>query len=220
MAAETLEKIQKFMLDAQKSSRLAAAHITLLGASKSQPAERILDLASKGITVFGENRVQEAEEKWPAIKPQIAGCELHLIGPLQTNKAKKAVALFDVIQSVDRVKLAKAIAEASKEQGKQVGCYLQVNIGKEPQKSGVLPEALPELIGACSDFGLVVDGLMCVPPSDHHPAPYFALLRQMAGMHGLEKLSMGMSNDYEEAIRMGSSCIRLGRSLFGERPAS
>jgi PLP dependent protein len=188
----------------------------LLGASKGQPYEKIEEAIKAGVTSFGENRVQEAEAKWPSIRERHAGLSLHLIGPLQTNKVKQALALFDVIQTIDRVKLADAIAQAAP--GDHHRFFIQVNIGKEPQKAGVLPEDTASLIEHCRDtLKLRVVGLMCVPPHDKPAAPYFAMLGIMARQHGLTELSMGMSEDYETAIRMGSTCIRLGRGLFGER---
>jgi pyridoxal phosphate enzyme (YggS family) len=203
---------------ARKNSPLAADQITLLAASKAQTADTIAKAVAAGIMVFGENRVQEAEAKWPELKKRFPDIELHLIGPLQTNKVKQSLQLFDVIQTIDRHKLADAIAmELQKSEYLPKQFYIQVNIGKEPQKAGVMPEEADSLIGYCiKDLHLPVAGLMCVPPSDQLPAPYFALLREIALRNGLSKLSMGMSEDYETAVRMGATCVRLGRVLFGE----
>jgi pyridoxal phosphate enzyme (YggS family) len=195
----------------------------VLAASKGQPEEKIIAAIGMGITDFGENRVQEAEDKWPRIRQRFPGVRLHLIGPLQTNKAKQALALFDVIQTVDRAKLADSIAhELAKAPPRPPGAHpyrflIQVNIGKEPQKAGVMPEEADRLVDYCRGLNLPVTGLMCIPPHDHPPAPYFALLGEMAKRNGLAELSMGMSEDFETAVRMGATCVRLGRILFGER---
>lgn len=203
---------------ARKNSPLAADGITMLAASKGQSVESITRAVASGVTVFGENRVQESEEKWPELKKQFPNVGVHLIGPLQTNKVRQALQLFDVIQTIDRAKLADAIAEElQKSHYTPMQFYIQVNIGKEPQKAGVMPEEADGLIGYCiKDLHLPVVGLMCVPPNDHLPAPYFALLREIALRNGLRELSMGMSEDYETAVRMGATCVRLGRVLFGE----
>ncbi|NBX03326.1 MAG: YggS family pyridoxal phosphate-dependent enzyme [Alphaproteobacteria bacterium] len=216
------------MITAQKASPLAAPEISLLAASKSQSALLIEEAIAGGVRVFGENRVQEAQDKWPSLRLAHPEVELHLIGPLQTNKVKQALELFDVIQTVDRPKLAEEVASllSSVSSKKNAGdwklatksFYIQVNTGKEPQKAGVLPDEADAFIDYCvKELALPVVGLMCVPPADQPPAPHFALLSQIAQRHGLEKLSMGMSEDFETAIRMGSTCVRLGRALFGER---
>jgi pyridoxal phosphate enzyme (YggS family) len=200
------------------SSVLGSKRALVLAASKSQPAALIETAIEAGLTHFGENKVQEAQAKWPALKIRYPQVKLHLIGPLQSNKAKDAVALFDVIQTVDRPKLADALAVAMHNAQKSVPCLIQVNTGKEPQKAGVMPEAADALIDYClTQLHLPVTGLMCVPPDDQPPAPHFALLRAIALNHNLPELSMGMSNDFETALRMGSTCVRLGRSIFGER---
>ncbi len=212
-------QIRNTIEKSKQNSPLAAKMVTLLAASKGQSETAILDAYAGGIRVFGENRVQEAEGKWPDLQKRLSGISLHLIGPLQTNKVKQALAMFDVIQTIDRPKLAEAIAhELNKSDLPQPrhSFYIQVNIGKEPQKAGVMPEEADELIGYCrSELHLPVDGLMCIPPNDKPPAPYFALLREIALRNGLGELSMGMSEDYETAVRMGASCVRLGRALFG-----
>lgn len=206
-------------IDKHQKSDILARGALVLAACKSQPAAAILATAREGIRHFGENRVQEAEEKWLEIKALIPDCCLHLIGPLQTNKVKQAVALFDVIQSVDREKLVDALALEEQRQGRRLAYYLQVNTGEEPQKAGCRPDEVPQLLAHARAAGLSVVGLMCVPPLAQPPAPHFALLRQLADRLGLEGCSMGMSDDFETALRMGSTCVRLGRVLFGERSA-
>lgn len=216
--AATLETIRKTIEDVKKNSPLASPHPLIMGASKGQDASRILEAVDAGLSCFGENRVQEAEAKFPAIRERFPGVRLHLIGPLQTNKVRQAVALFDAIQTVDRARLADALKEEMAKTGRTVPCFIQVNTGKEPQKAGVAPEEAEALAAHCLAIGLPVAGLMCVPPHGQPPAPHFAMLREMARTLGLAELSMGMSDDYEAALRMGSTCIRLGRILFGERP--
>jgi pyridoxal phosphate enzyme (YggS family) len=210
-----LEKIEK----APKNSLLLADRVTLLAACKSQPASIIREAFDAGIHDFGENRVQEAEEKWPVLRAACPGVRLHLIGALQTNKVKQAVALFDVIQTIDRMKLAETLADEMAKADKSIPCFIQVNTGREAQKSGVMPEEADRLIDYCkTELRLNLVGLMCVPPAGQPSAPHFASLHQLAQAHQLKELSMGMSDDFETAVRMGSSCVRLGRALFGERP--
>ena len=214
----TLDLINKNINNTLENNVLNKNKVTILGASKTQSTDIITKAIEAGLSDFGENRVQEAEAKWPAIKKRFPLVRLHLIGPLQTNKVKQAVELFDVIQSIDRIKLAEAIAAEMDKTEKLIPCYIQVNIGKEPQKAGVMPDEADALIEYCrSKLRLPIVGLMCIPPHDQPGAPYFAMLREMAIKNGLPELSMGMSEDYETAIRMGSTCIRLGRVLFGER---
>lgn len=190
----------------------------IIAASKSQPVHAIEELIAKGVSHFGENRVQEAQDKWSALRLRYPEITLHLIGPLQSNKVADAVALFDVIETIDRKKIADAVASESEKQGKQPVCLIQVNIGDEPQKSGIALSEADDFIIYCRNTAqLRIHGLMCVPPAETHPAPYFALLRKIAKRHGLHTLSMGMSGDYEEAIRMGATHIRLGTALFGQR---
>lgn len=199
----------------KEASQVARADVVLLAASKSQSMEAIEEAIKAGVTCFGENRVQEAQSKWVLLKQKYPHIKLHLIGALQTNKVKQALALFDVVQTLDRVGLAEAIAVADFH-GKQF--YIQVNTGEEPQKSGVLPQDADEFIDYCvNKLKLPVVGLMCVPPADQPPAPHFALLRSIAIRNNLSELSMGMSDDFETAIRMGSSLVRVGSALFGER---
>ena len=204
---------------AKKASPISAATITMLAASKTQSAAAIEDAIASGITVFGENRVQEAKDKWPEIKNRHHHIRLHLIGALQTNKTKLALTLFDVIQTLDRPELAKEIARL-RDLGTSIAdkkFYIQVNTGEEPQKAGVAPKQADEFIAYCKQLDLPVIGLMCVPPADQPPAPHFALLRDIAIKNKLPELSMGMSDDYEIAVRMGSSCVRIGTALFGKR---
>jgi len=186
--------------------------------SKTHPAEAVLEAIAAGQHVFGENRVQEAAGKFPALR-QAHALELHLIGPLQTNKVKEAVALFDVIQTVDRAKLADALAAEYRKQQRFLPCYIQINTGEEPQKAGIAPAEADGFIRYCrEDLGLPVKGLMCIPPNDQHPAPHFALLREIARRHNLPGLSMGMSGDYELAIQFGATAVRVGTAVFGSRP--
>jgi pyridoxal phosphate enzyme (YggS family) len=193
----------------------AADQVTLIAVSKTQPAEAIEALIVAGQRDFGENRVQEAERKWPALRARYPNIRLHLIGRLQSNKADDAVALFDAIHSVDRPSLVVALEKAMARAGKRPECFVQVNIGDEPQKGGCAVANLPALLEAAQ--GLPVAGLMCLPPEGVEAAPYFALLASLARRHGLAGLSMGMSADYETAVMIGATHIRVGRALFGER---
>lgn len=205
----------------RKKSPAAASAVTLMAVSKTQPPEAIIALIEAGQKVFGENRVQEAEEKWPVISERYPDVQLHLIGSLQTNKVKQALQLFDAIHTVDRPSLIDAIIKESAKL-EQVRCrefFVQVNTGEEPQKGGVSPAELPELMEYAKNAGLCVTGLMCVPPADAVPSPHFAWLRETANRLGLANLSMGMSGDYEAAIRLGATHVRIGTALFGERRA-
>lgn len=190
---------------------------TLIAASKTQPVALLEEVILLGLRDFGENKVQEAEEKWPALKAKYPNVRLHLIGPLQSNKAADAVALFDVIQSVDRLKIVDALAAACAKLGKHPLFLIQVNTGEEPQKAGAAPREVPALLAHCRMRGLSVIGLMCVPPEGENPAPHFALLTKMAKELGLPELSMGMSGDFETALRLGSTMVRVGTALFGSR---
>lgn len=189
----------------------------LIGASKTQPAELLEAAIGLGLRDFGENRVQEAQAKWPALKARNPAMRLHLIGPLQSNKAADAVALFDVIQTIDREKVADALAVACEKQGKWPQMLIQVNTGEEPQKAGVAPRDVAHLLAHCRSLKLPVIGLMCVPPDGENPAPHFALMKKMADTLGLSELSMGMSGDFETAIRLGATMVRVGTALFGSR---
>ena len=189
----------------------------LIAVSKVQPLERVVAVLEEGHRVFGENKVQEAAGKWPDLKEKFDGVELHLIGPLQTNKTRQAIGLFDVIHSVDRPKLARAIARIAEEEGRCPRLFIQVNTGEEDQKAGVLPGDLDELVALCRELNLPVDGLMCIPPSDEEPSLHFALLAKLAKKHGYDGLSMGMSGDFERAIAQGATYVRVGSAIFGER---
>jgi len=212
-----LETLQRRIAAACRASGRAADGVTLTAVSKTQPSEAIEAALAAGQRVFGENRVQEAQGRWTDRRDGIEGLELRLIGPLQSNKAADAVALFDIIETLDRPKLADALAAAGLRVGKPVRVLIQVNTGAEPQKAGVLPGETVELVEYARAAGLIVEGLMCIPPADEAPGPHFALLRKIAGRCGLETLSMGMSGDYETAIRFGATHVRVGSSLFGER---
>jgi len=195
------------------------AGLALVAISKTQPAERIAVALAAGQRVFGENRVQEAATKWPDLKRAWPDVELHLVGPLQTNKAREAIALFDVIESLDRPKLAQVLAAEMARSGRRPACYVQVNTGEEPQKAGIAPTAADDFIRYCrTELGLPVIGLMCIPPADEEPPLHFALLREIARRNGITLLSMGMSADYEVAIAFGATHLRIGTAIFGERP--
>lgn len=204
-------------LAARAADRDPAA-VTLVAVAKTHPAEAVAAALAEGQTVFGENRVQEAQAKYPDLQRRFPDLRLHLIGPLQTNKVKEAVALFDVIESVDREKLARALAAEMARQDRRRQLFIQVNIGEEPQKAGIAPRETDAFVRLCRDeLGLGVTGLMCIPPADQQPAPYFALLREIARRNGLAELSMGMSGDYETAIRLGATFVRVGTAIFGTR---
>lgn len=191
--------------------------IELIAVSKTHEVATIRPLIDAGQRVFGENRVQEAAAKWPELRETTSGIALHLIGQLQSNKAEEAVALFDAIHSVDRPSLVAALASAMDKSGRRPACFVQVNIGDEPQKGGCLVAALPGLLAEARAADLPVAGLMCIPPADIEPAPYFALLAKLARDSGLPGLSMGMSSDYETAVTIGATHVRVGTALFGER---
>lgn len=194
------------------------ADVQLVAVSKTHDADRILPVIQAGHRVFGENRVQEAEGKWPALKEHFQGLKLHLIGPLQSNKAEQAVSLFDVIETVDREKIARTLAKEQKKQNRTLRYYIQINTGLEPQKAGIAPAETTAFVGLCRDeLGLDVEGLMCIPPAHENPGPHFALLRKLASENGLGRLSMGMSNDFETAIAFGATSVRVGSALFGVR---
>ena len=195
----------------------AADDVTLVAVSKTHGAEAIVPLIEAGQRIFGENRVQEAESKWAELKARQPDIRLHLIGRLQSNKAEDAVALFDAIHSVDRASLVDALARAMAKLGRKPDCFVQVNIGDEPQKGGCAVADLPGLLARAGEAGLPIAGLMCIPPEGVEPAPYFALLAGLARRHGLEALSMGMSGDYESAVTIGATHVRVGTALFGER---
>lgn len=215
--ATLLADINARIAHAAKIARRGADEITLIAVSKTHPAEAIAPLILAGQRVFGENRVQEAQAKWPMLREQHAGLELHLIGQLQSNKADEAVALFDCIHSLDRLSLVAALAKAMDKAARQVPCFVQVNIGAEDQKGGCDIAALPALLAQARAAELPVVGLMCVPPAHIEAAPFFALLDKLAADHGLAGRSMGMSDDFEVAVMQGATHIRVGSALFGAR---
>jgi pyridoxal phosphate enzyme (YggS family) len=214
LSAAYADVVARIARAAQAAGRDPAA-VTLVAVSKMQPWEAVEPVLAAGQTVFGENRVQEAMSRWEG---RAAGLTLHLIGPLQSNKAREAVALFSVLETVDREKLARALADEVQKQGRRPQLYVQVNTGEEPQKAGVTPAAADAFIAACrGTYGLEPEGLMCIPPADEPPGPHFALLGKIAARNGLEKLSMGMSGDFETAIRFGATSVRVGSAVFGAR---
>ena len=215
-----LAEIRDRIAAAASLARRAAADITLVAVSKTQPPERIAPLLAAGQRVFGENRVQEAAAKWPGLRDAHGPIELHLIGQLQSNKAEEAVQLFDCIHSLDRASLVGALAKAMDKAGRRVPCFVQVNIGEEAQKGGCVISALPTLLAEAGAAQLPLLGLMAVPPLNTEPAPYFALLAKLADDHGLTGLSMGMSEDFETAVMLGATHVRVGSALFGPRGQS
>jgi PLP dependent protein len=212
---EVIEVIEK----AAKAAGRDRHAITLVAVSKMHGRDRIEPVLAAGHRVFGENRVQEAATKWPSLRADFDNIKLHLIGPLQTNKVREAVALFDVIESVDREKVARKLAAEMTAQGRPLPVLLQVNTGKEPQKSGVFPEAVDDFVKLCrGELGLEVRGLMAIPPAGEEPSPHFMLLNTLAKRNDLKILSMGMSSDYEIAATFGATHVRIGTAIFGERP--
>jgi hypothetical protein len=219
--AAALQAVRKRIATAAGSAGRDPAGITLVAISKIQPAEAVTMALAAGQRVFGENRVQEATAKWPALKRAWPDIELHLVGPLQTNKARDAIALFDVIESLDRPKLAQVLAAEMARSGRRPACYVQVNTGEEPQKAGIPPTEVDDFIRYCrTELRLPIVGLMCIPPVDEEPSLHFALLGKIARRNGIAILSMGMSADYETAIAFGATHVRVGSAIFGERPAS
>jgi len=217
--AANITGIKQRIADAARDAGRDPDDVTLVAVSKIHGPERIRPAIEAGHRVFGENRVQEAEGKWPALRELAPDITLHLIGPLQGNKVKAALELFDVIETVDRAKLARRIANLMAETGRRPEIFVQVNTGAEPQKAGVLPDEADALVALCRDeLGLNVGGLMCIPPIDEEPAMHFALLAKIAERNGLKKLSMGMSADYETAVRLGATHVRIGTAVFGDRP--
>ncbi len=215
--ADLLAAVRERIAHAARIARRDVEEITLVAVSKTHPAEAIVPLIHAGQRIFGENRVQEAEAKWPALREAHAGIELHLVGQLQSNKAEEAVRLFDCIHSVDRPSLVAALARAMDKAGRQVPCFIQVNIGAEEQKGGCAIADLSALLAEASAATLPVIGLMCVPPAEIEPAPFFALLDKLAADYGLANRSMGMSDDFETAIMLGATHVRVGSALFGGR---
>lgn len=215
MAVSSLDEVRARIGKAAALAGRATDEVTLVAVSKTQPAAAIEPLIAAGQRDFGENRVQEALAKWPPLRERHPGLRLHLIGALQSNKADEAVALFDAIHSLDRLSLAGALGKAMEKAGRRPDCFVQVNIGEEPQKGGCAPDALPALLAAAR--GLPVVGLMCIPPAGVEAAPYFSLLAVLARRHGVAGLSMGMSADYETASMCGATHVRVGTALFGPR---
>jgi pyridoxal phosphate enzyme (YggS family) len=215
---ERLDDVRTRIATAERKAGRAAGSAQLVAVSKTFEADHIRPVIAAGQRVFGENRVQESQGKWPALKAETDGIELHLIGPLQSNKAADAVALFDVIETVDREKIARALAAEIKLQGRALRLYVQVNTGLEPQKAGIAPDDTHAFVTLCrNELGLPIEGLMCIPPAGENPGPHFALLRKLAGQCDVEKLSMGMSSDYEVAVAFGATSVRVGSAIFGSR---
>ncbi|MEM6810877.1 MAG: YggS family pyridoxal phosphate-dependent enzyme [Pseudomonadota bacterium] len=217
--SENLKAVRTKIEKAAQQWKRDPQDINLVAVSKKQPDERIDVMLEAGQRVYGENRVQEAYTRWEGRRDQYPDLVLHLIGPLQTNKVKEAVSLFDVIEIVDRPKLVKALGKECKKQNKFPQFFIQVNVGDEDQKAGVAIDELPDLLQLCHDESLTISGLMCIPPFDDPPAPYFALLNKLAAQHDLKELSMGMSGDFEKAIPLGATYVRVGTALFGLRPS-
>lgn len=216
--AKNLDTVLHSIADAAKAAGREAGDVRLVAVSKTHGPDAIRPVIQHGQRLFGENRVQEAEGKWPALKAEFPEVRLHLIGPLQSNKVKLAVGLFDAIETVDRPKLARALARQFEEQNRRLDCYIQVNTGEEEQKAGVMPAGVDEFVALCRDeLKLPIVGLMCIPPIDEEPALHFALLREIARRNDLPGLSMGMSADYETAIEFGATLVRVGTAIFGAR---
>ncbi|RZS82306.1 hypothetical protein EV217_3124 [Phyllobacterium myrsinacearum] len=217
-AVENLLAVRKAIAKAEAETNRREGSVTLVAVSKTFDAAEIRPVLDAGQRVFGENRVQEAQSKWPGLREDYTGIELHLIGPLQSNKSEDAVALFDVIETVDREKIAAALAGEMKKQNRFPKLYVQVNTGSEPQKAGIEPKEAVAFVERCRTVhGLAIEGLMCIPPADENPGPHFALLEKIAQEAGVEKLSMGMSGDYETAVGFGATSVRVGSAIFGSR---
>ncbi len=213
-----LETVLEKIAAAEKAAGRPPSSVRLVAVSKTHDADVITPVLQAGQRRFGENRVQEAAAKWPALKDRFPDTELHLIGPLQSNKARQAVRLFDVIETLDRPKLARTLARLFEEEGIRRDLFIQINTGEEAQKAGIAPREADDFIAFCKEeLNLPVVGLMCIPPADEDPAPHFALLKKIADRHGLKELSMGMSSDYETAIALGATHVRLGTAIFGQR---
>lgn len=213
-----LEAVVARLRAAEAAAARPAGSVALVAVSKEQPEARVRAVLEAGHRRFGENRVQEAEARWGVLGPDFPGVELHLIGPLQTNKARAAVARFAVIQTLDRPKLARVLADLAQARGTSPRLYVQVNTGAEPQKAGVLPAEADAFLAGVRAMGLPVEGLMCIPPAEADPAPHFCLLRSIAAAAGLAGLSMGMSGDFEAAVAEGATVVRVGAAIFGARP--
>ena len=216
----TLSIINSKIKQAEKSAGKAIGSTQLIAVSKVQPNERVLNVLKQGHKVFGENKVQEAHSKWPMFRESFSNVKVHLIGPLQTNKVKQAVAIFDAIHTVDRLKLAQKLSNEVQAQGKAPEMFIQVNTGEEKQKSGIIPSEADQFISDCMSLDLPIVGLMVIPPIHEEPTLHFGLLRKIAHRNGITGLSMGMSSDFESAIAMGATHIRVGSAIFGERDYS
>ncbi|MDA8699762.1 YggS family pyridoxal phosphate-dependent enzyme [Amylibacter sp.] len=216
----TLSIINSKIEKAEESSLRAIGSTQLLAVSKVQPNERVLNVLEQGHKVFGENKVQEAQGKWPTFRENFSNVKVHLIGPLQSNKVKQAVELFDAIHTLDRLKLAQKLSNEIQSQGKAPEMFIQINTGEEEQKSGISPKDADQFIADCLSLDLPIKGLMVIPPVNEEPSLHFGLLRKIAWRNGLEGLSMGMSSDFESAIAMGATHIRVGSAIFGERDYS
>ena len=218
-AVEALKQVQESIRRSASDYDRDPASITLVAVSKTFPADAIEPVLAAGQRVFGENYVQEAKAKWPALRVRYPDVELHMIGPLQSNKAREAVELFDAIHTLDRPSLAEALAKEIAKQGRTPRLFVQVNTGEEPQKGGVIPTEVDAFLEACrSKYSLEIAGLMCIPPAEDPPSPHFALLNTIARRHGLAMLSMGMSADFDAAIQLGATHVRVGSAIFGSRP--
>ena len=218
LAPPRLAEVRLAIGRAEAEAGRAAGAVTLVAVSKTFSPEEIIPVIEAGQRVFGENRVQEAQGKWPALRERWPDLELHLIGPLQSNKAREAVALFDAIHTVDRPSIAEALAKEIVRQGRRPKLLVQVNTGEEEQKAGVAPRDVPAFLAQCRDrHGLAIEGLMCIPPVEQSPGPHFALLAKLAKRHGLPLLSMGMSADFETAVEVGATHVRIGSAIFGGR---
>jgi hypothetical protein len=216
--ADNLAAIRSRIASACSAAMRDLESVTLVAVAKTQPAEAVAAAIAAGHRVFGENRVQEAQAKYPSLKARHPDLRLHLIGPLQTNKVKEAVALFDVIETIDRPRLAEALAKEMARQHRALDCFIEVNIGSEAQKAGIAPEAAADFIAECqSRWKLRIEGLMCIPPDGQDPVPFFMKLAEIAAHNGLKRLSMGMSADFEAAIGCGASHVRVGTAIFGAR---
>jgi PLP dependent protein len=216
----SLDEINTRIAVAETAAGRAAGSVCLIAVSKVQPNDRVRSVLDQGQRVFGENRIQEAAGKWPDFRAQFDGIDLHLIGPLQTNKARQAMELCDAIHSLDRPKLANTLARLAQERGACPNLFIQINTGEEVQKAGVLPGEADGFIKECQKLDLPVQGLMCIPPVDEEPSLHFALLAKIAARNGLDGLSMGMSSDFESAVALGATHVRVGSAIFGERVAT
>jgi pyridoxal phosphate enzyme (YggS family) len=216
--AENLRTVRARIAAAARAAGRDPAAVTLVAVSKAQPEERVIAALAAGQRVFGENYVQEAKARWPALRARYPNLTLHMIGPIQTNKARDVIALFDVIETVDRPRLAQALASEMARQGRRPACLVQVNTGEEPQKAGIWPADADGFIAHCRALDLPVTGLMAIPPEDEEPSLHFALLAKIAARNGLPQLSMGMSADYEIAVQFGATHVRVGSAIFGARP--